>query len=244
MSTQTKIFLSTMFAAGAGAVWCAMASWTCADPLRFATYLAVSLLAAPVKVALPGARGVTTGGFLVLMCALVELSASEAVIVGVVSAIFQTYWRPATKPKLVHAAFNASNIAFARMSAGSSFATLMASDSVTFPAAVMIAAMIYFVVSTIPLAMVVGLTEGGSPFERWRKSESWLAIHYLAAASMAMVVHYGSQHYGWPVITLVLPLVFLYGKACHARLDKPERLPSMQLAPPRIREGASSILRF
>jgi hypothetical protein len=45
-------------------------------------------------------------------------------------------------------------------------------------------------------------------------------------------------------VLLVLPLVHLYGLACRARLAEPERRPSMQLAPPRNRGGASAILQF
>ena len=67
MSARATTYVGCVIAAGSLAAYPALAHWECADPLRFATYLLLALVAGALKVRLPGMTGTFSLNFLLVL---------------------------------------------------------------------------------------------------------------------------------------------------------------------------------
>src|ERR1700722_15752528 len=88
----------------------ALLHWHSSDPVKFTCYLLAGLLAASLKVSLPGIDGTLSVNFLFKLLGILELSLPETLIIGLASTLAQSYWRPARKLKLIQLVFNLSQV--------------------------------------------------------------------------------------------------------------------------------------
>ncbi|MBI5722240.1 MAG: EAL domain-containing protein [Burkholderiales bacterium] len=76
-------------------------------------------------------------------------------------------------------------------------------------AALSCVALLYFVLSTLPLTWVLSLKRGTSlSLEQWWGNTSWVAAIYLVAATMAALVHANAQQLGATVIVIGAAVCF------------------------------------
>src|ERR1700733_4106824 len=89
---RAKIFIAITTAAGF-AVWVtAFLQWQSADPVKFACYLAIAVLAATMKIRLPGIESTMSVHFLFVLLGVLELSLPETLAIGCAAALVQSLW--------------------------------------------------------------------------------------------------------------------------------------------------------
>src|SRR3954466_11925814 len=117
MSAKAKIYLASVYLIGIVTGLTAMSHWKLSDPVRFACYLLIALLASGLKVSLPGINGSMSVNFFFIILGVMELSLPGTLIIGCGCTLVQSFWRTHSRPKLVQVTFNLANMSTAIVAA-------------------------------------------------------------------------------------------------------------------------------
>src|SRR3954464_9245064 len=110
MSAKAKIYLASVYLVGTASAILALSRMGISDPVRFACYLLIALLASGLKVSLPGINGSMSVNFFFIILGVMELSVPETLIIGYGATVVQSFWRTNSKPKAVQVTFNLANM--------------------------------------------------------------------------------------------------------------------------------------
>ncbi len=215
-----KLYISTICLAGAIGLGASIIDWSTPDPWRLVAYSLVTLIAAGLKVRLPGIYGTMSVSYIFVLSSIVHMGRTEAILMGILANLVQVYWRAKQRPKLIHVIFNT---AVAIITVSSAYHVYHHG----FPPGHMVSRMaaagcVYFVVNTISVAGVVAFTENKKLFSVWRSAYFWSFPYYLVGASLSAVITYLTQFFGWELTLLVLPLVYIVYRSYHLYLDRLE----------------------
>jgi hypothetical protein len=175
---------------------------------RFVSFLLVACLAARLKVKLPGLTGTMSVNLPFILLAAAEMSLAEAVVVGCVSTLVQCLPRGKQKFNPIQVAFSCSTI----MLAVTATKWIFVSPAVvaTIPSVhlrLVVAAVGYSLVNTVPIAIVIALTEAVSGLHTWLEMLQ-LSFPYLVAsagiAGMALLI---APEVVWQVPLAMLPVM-------------------------------------
>jgi hypothetical protein len=175
---------------------------------RFVAFLLVACLAARLKIKLPGLTGTMSVNLPFILMAAAEIGAAEALAVGFISTFVQCLPRGKNKFNLVQAAFNCSTILLAVAATRLIFAS--PSVAAVVPSAALrlaLAAAGYYVANTVPVALVIGLTEGVSAVRTWIEMLQLSFPYLVASAGVAGLTLTITQQIGWQVPLAVLPVM-------------------------------------
>ncbi len=209
MPRTAAAFIFLTASLGAAIVAHALLHWELTDPLRFICYLLAALLASELKVVLPGIDGTMSVGFLFVLVGILELSLPETLVIGCLSIVVQCVrnMKHGTKPvKILFNVFSMKAPAIAL-----SFYTYRQLAPVlhnSMPLLLIAAAAVYFLANTIPVTIIVCLTEG-KPFRKvWAESYFWSFPYYLVGAAIAGLVSVINRYVGWQASFFVLPVMY------------------------------------
>lgn len=183
------------------------------DIVRFATFLAAALVASRLKVRLPGMTGAMSVNMPFILIAACELSLFEALIVACACSLVQSLLAAEKRPKPVQVWFNFCVMAMAAGAAyGTSHAHLWGGLAINFPVLLTASACAYFLANTVPVAMIITLTEGGNVFKTWLAICQWTFPYYVASAGLGTIFITAVEYVGWHVPLMLLPVMALiYG---------------------------------
>lgn len=174
---------------------------------RFVSFLLVACLAARLRIKLPGLTGTMSVNLPFILLAAAEMNSTEALLVGLISTIVQCLPRSRRKINLVQVTFSCSTIMLAVAATRMIFASpavIAAVPSASLRLA--IAAVGYFLVNTIPIAVVIGLTEAVRVVKTWTEMVQ-LSFPYLVAsagiAGLTLIV----TPVAWQVPLALLPVM-------------------------------------
>jgi len=186
MSTQAKAFIAITASIGLLVLCTALWNWHCDDLLRFCCYLGIALVASGLKVQLPGIDGTMSVNFLFILLGILELSLPETLVIGCTSALLQCVWRTRQGASPAKIAFNV--LSMMANAIGISYFTYHRLTSVwgTQNATLLLAfaAFIYFLANTLPVSVIIGLTEAKSARQVWRECYFWSFPFYLLGAAI------------------------------------------------------------
>src|SRR5271166_3261546 len=80
MPNHARLYVTWVIAVGAILLVAALAHWSCADPLRFAIYLLLALVAGTLKIRLPQMTGTYSLTFLFVLIGVADLTFAETVM--------------------------------------------------------------------------------------------------------------------------------------------------------------------
>src|SRR5215470_5336385 len=209
LSLQTKAFVAITALAGAVVLIFALFHWQSQDPMRFACYLAVAILASGLKVQLPGIDGTMSVNFLFILLGVLELSLPETLVIGCTATLVQSVWQARKRLDPVKVLFNVAG-----MMANASSLTYLAYHSLlgrfgsNKPILLMMSALVFFFASTLPISVVIALTEGKSGRKAWSECDFWSFPYYLVGAAAVGLVGIVNRSAGWQTSLLVLPLIY------------------------------------
>ena len=209
MSTRTKLFVATTVSVGIVVMSSAFWHWQSADLTRFVCYLMVAALASSLKVQLPGIDGTMSVNFLFILLGVMELSLPETLAIGCTATLVQSVWQARKRPDPVKVLFNVFGM----------MANASALSYVTYhwldpkmggerPILLMLAALVFFLANTLPISLVIALTENKTARKVWSECYFWSFPYYLVGAAAVGLVGIINRRAGWQTSLLVLPLIY------------------------------------
>ena len=183
--------------------------WQSADLTRFVCYLMVAALASSLKVQLPGIDGTMSVNFLFILLGVMELSLPETLAIGCTATLVQSVWQARNRPDPVKVLFNV----FGMMANASALAYVsyhwldprMGSEK---PILLLLAALVFFLANTLPVSVVIALTENKTARKVWSECYFWSFPYYLVGAAAVGLVGIINRRAGWQTSLLVLPLIY------------------------------------
>jgi diguanylate cyclase (GGDEF)-like protein/putative nucleotidyltransferase with HDIG domain len=209
LSLQTKAFVGATASLGVVVLAYACFHWQSQDLLRFACYLAVALLASGLKVQLPGIDGTMSVNFLFILLGVLELSLPETLVIGCTASLVQSVWQTRKRLDPFKVLFNvAGMMANASALTYVSYHWMVARFGSNKPILLMVAALVFFFANTLPISVVIALTEGKSSRKVWSECYFWSFPYYLVGAAAVGLVGIVNRSAGWETSLLVLPLIY------------------------------------
>jgi hypothetical protein len=148
---------------------------------------AAAALSSRFKVKLPGMSSSMSGNLPVILLGVTQLGLFASLLVGITAAIAQSY----TSGKQVNpiqflfnscTLLNATGLAYLVY-----HSQLFAAHASAHTMSLVLAAVTYFVANTVPVASIIGLTEGGNPFALWHKVFMWSFPNYVIGAGLTAI---------------------------------------------------------
>ena len=244
MSIRAKLFLCANVIAGGWVLGLSVLHWQSSDLIRFTSYAVVAALASLLKVRLPGIDGTISVNFLFVLLGIMELSFGETVVITCAAGLVQALWFTRESPQPIKIAFNVSMLANAAGLSYWSYQQLVLKFGINHPLTLMIAALIYFVANTLPIAVIIGLTENKSFRRIWSDCYFWSFPLYLAGASVVGLISYFNRRVGWQTSLLVMPIIYWVYRSYRLYLDRLEdEKRRVQIEKQHVEEVASLNLR-
>jgi diguanylate cyclase (GGDEF)-like protein/putative nucleotidyltransferase with HDIG domain len=221
MSIRARIFIGATAALGIWALISALWRWQTVDLTRFICYLLVAVLASSLKIQLPGFDGTMSVNFLVILLSVLELNLPETMVIGCTATLAQCLFGTSQKIVPIKVLFNVFSM-MANTIALSYFAYHQLHRVIgiaTLPLLI-ITALTFFVANTVPVAVIISLTEGKSAYKVWADCHFWSFPFYIVGAAVVFAVGFLSKQVGWQTSLLVLPLVYWVYRSYHQYLAK------------------------
>ena len=209
MSIRTKLFVGITVSLGIVVLCSALWHWQSADLARFACYLAVAVLASGLKVQLPGIDGTMSVNFLFILLGVMELSLPETLAIGCTATLVQSLWQARNRPDPVKVLFNVFGMmANACWLCYMSYHWLDTRAGSNKPILLMVAALVFFLANTLPISVVIALTENKTSRKVWSECYFWSFPYYLVGAAAVGLVGIVNSRAGWQTSLLVLPVIY------------------------------------
>jgi len=237
-SFAARMFVALIAISGLLVFGYALSSTRAVPTGRFISFLLVACLAARLKVKLPGLPGTMSVNLPFILLAAAEMSLAEAVVVGCVSTLVQCLPRGKQKFNPIQAAFSCSTIMLAITATKWIFAS--PEVAATIPSVhlrLAVAAMGYSLVNTVPIAIVIALTEAVSALPTWIEMLQLSFPYLVASAGVAGLALAITPEVVWQVPLAMLPVmagIFLsyrrYFAATGAASEMSRELQNSQMA--------------
>jgi len=221
LSAAPRLFISVVAICGTIVLFYSVWHGTSDNPLKFLCYLVIALAASRLKVNLPGITGTMSVNFLFLLLGVLELSLSEAMAIGVAAAVVQCLDRE--RPAPVQVLFNVCSTSLAIAITFEAYRFSSFYNAINNPSTrLFLAACVYFVANTLPVAMVISLTERTSLRKIWSNCYFWSFPYYLVGAGVAGMMSWLHGFTDWQTSLLTLPVVYLIYRSYRLYLGKLE----------------------
>jgi hypothetical protein len=207
-SPSARIFIALIILSGFAVLVQGILHAQSADHLRFASFLLLACLAARLKLRLPGLTGTMSVNLPFILVAVAEMSPPEALAVACFSTFVQCLPWGAQKFNNVQAIFNFSNMALVVAATRFFFASPALNSAVASRALLLaLAAGAFFLANTIPVAIVISLTEAKNALKVWGNIFQLSFPYFVASAGIAGLVLTATAKIGWQVPLFVLPVM-------------------------------------
>jgi len=147
--------------------------------------------------------------FLFILLGVMELSLPETLVIGCAATLVQSVWQARSRPDPVKVLFNVFGMmANATVFCYTSYHWLDARVGSNKPILLMLAALVFFLANTLPIAIVISLTEGKSSRKVWSECYFWSFPYYLVGAAAVGLLGIINRQAGWETSLLVLPVIY------------------------------------
>jgi len=221
MPIRARVFIGATAALGAWALVHALLHFQSTDLVRFSCYLLVAVLASSLKIQLPGIDGTMSVNFLFILLGILELSLPETLLLGCTATLAQCLFGTKQKVVPIKIVFNVfsmmANAITLSSFAYNSFQRVLGPGTLLL---LVVTALIFFVANTVPVAVIIALTESKSAHKVWAECHFWSFPFYMVGAAIVFAVGYLSKQVGWQTSLLVLPIVYWVYRSYHLYLAK------------------------
>jgi diguanylate cyclase (GGDEF)-like protein/putative nucleotidyltransferase with HDIG domain len=220
-TVATKLFLHGVLLAGAVAFIATVAHLSVPEPVKFFSYCALALIAASLKVRLPGITGTLTVNYVFVLIGLADLSLPECMIAATLATIVQCLVHAKNRPGVVQVLFNVASIAIAVVACGAVFSSpYLLSHGIGLLMRLTFASIAYFVLNTFAVTAIISLTESKSFARVWRECYLWVFPFFVMGAVLAWGFHQMAARFGWQAAMLGLPGIYMIYAAYHFYLGR------------------------
>jgi hypothetical protein len=207
-SNSARLFIGLVVLSGFALLAQAIvhASWD--DPVRFISFIVIACLAARLRMKMPGVTGVLSVNLPFILLAIAQMDKAEAMVAACLSTLVQCLPRAGKKFNWIQAIFNVANMVLVVTATCAVYSSAaLGSEIKSHPLLLAIAAAVFFVVNTVPVAIIIALTENRNVFRAWTTMFQLSYPYYLGSAGVAGVTLTISTQLGWQLPVLVLPLM-------------------------------------
>jgi putative nucleotidyltransferase with HDIG domain len=212
MTLRIKILVSVVVA-GAIASLGATPGYPAREWLHFCVYLAAVLLSSGMKVALPKSEGTMSVNFPFILLGILQLSPLQAVALGVASVVAQCRFKVVKPFTLMQILFNVANVITATVLACLAYSGSLKLMNAQVAPALACGAAVYFVATTVPVALILAWESGSSLAKIWRQEFLWYLPFYLVGAMIAAAANWIGNQFGWLTSLLLIPMVYTVYRA-------------------------------
>jgi diguanylate cyclase (GGDEF)-like protein len=186
-----------------------------------AVLAALAALAGFLQIRLRGLSTELSLRFLVVLISVALLNWPETAIIACLSALVENaVW---TKPRLRWSA-SAFSIFIAVLAASAAYATYhVPGEGRPSPSRMVLAAIVYFAVNSLALAIAIAREEYKPIGSVWKHSFFWTFPHYVAGGSAAGLLAVADRHNGWEITLLVVPMLYWMVHAYRLYLERIEQ---------------------
>ena len=195
---------------GLGALFLGLFPFHSTDFLKFLCHATLAVLAACFRVSLPTITGTLTINFLFILVGIVELSLSETLFIASLMTGLQCALAQDRRPTWLKGLFNVAVVSIATIATYAVYANPYFANSDISPTVLLVtAAFVLYVMTTLPVAMAIALTERQSVVRTWRECSLWSGPYYLAGAAVAILFTTTTRMLGWQMALLIMPVLYL-----------------------------------
>lgn len=188
---------------------------------EFICYLLIALLASRLTVNLPEIADTMSVNFLFILVGIIDLSFTEALLLGAVAVMIQSFYRTNHRP--IRVAFNICASASAISLAYGMYHLRQFHGFLENRALLLlIAASTYFVANTGLIATAIALIERKSLKRLWMNCYSWAFPYCLGGAVIAGLIAWLNRSFSWETSLLVLPVMYVIYRSYRLYLSKQE----------------------
>jgi diguanylate cyclase (GGDEF)-like protein/putative nucleotidyltransferase with HDIG domain len=221
LSFGAKVFISLVVVAGTCVLLYGAVRPTSKNIAQFICYLLIAILAARLKVRLPGITGTMSVNFLFILLGILELSFAETLALATAAILVQCFYRD--RPSPIQVTFNLSASAMSIAIAYNLYHLAVSRAQVTsHPLLLGLAAVTYFAANTGSIAAVIALTERKSIRRIWVECYFWSFPYYLVGAGFAGMIGWFNREFGWETSLLIVPIIYLIYRSYRLYLGKLE----------------------
>ncbi|MGH9502439.1 MAG: diguanylate cyclase [Terriglobales bacterium] len=218
---SAKVFISLVVMAGTCVFLYSAIRPTSKNIAQFICYLLIAILAARLKVRLPGITGTMSVNFLFILLGVLELSFAETLVLATAAILVQCFYRD--RPSPLQITFNLSAGAISIALAYYVYHVAISSAGVkSNPLLLGMAAITYFAANTGSIAAVIALTEEKSLRRIWVECYFWSCPYYLVGAAFAGMIGWFNRQFGWETSLLIVPIIYLIYRSYRLYLGKLE----------------------
>jgi len=209
MSKRATFFIVATATVGVSILTHSLWYWQSADLPRFFCYLLIAVLASGLKIQLPGIDGTMSVNFLFILLGVLEMSLPETLMIGCTASLVQCVWSARRKADPAKVLFNVfSMMANAIALSYFAFHRLERVLGESTPLLLVVTALIFFLANTLPVSIIISLTEGKSPRKVWSECYFWSFPYYLVGAAVVFFVAVVNKHTGWQTSLMILPVIY------------------------------------
>ena len=210
LTRSAKAFIGFMVLAAATIVTTAVAHGRTWHPALALTLLVVAVATSRMKVKLPGITGNMSVNLPFLLLSVVTLNATESILIACAATIVQTLPKNGARLKPVQLLFNVSMVAFASGAASLFFhASAMARlHGISLQLLLAGTTTIFFLGQTVPVSIIVALTDGGAPLRIWTSMAQLTFPYYVASAGVTSMVSSTGHPIGGLAAVLLFPVMY------------------------------------
>lgn len=186
-------------------------------------YLLASVFASKLKIRLPGVSVTLSMNYVVILASLLNLGLGAGLLVGVASALGQSFIQADPAPRWYQVVFSIFAMSFPIVAADAALRLGALSHSEAASAiSLLLASLVYFIVNTVSVTGIVSITLGKTFFGVWRDSYLWTSPQYLVGGVIAGALHFLDRFVGWSALILAVPPLYLVYRSYSVYLGRME----------------------
>jgi diguanylate cyclase (GGDEF)-like protein/putative nucleotidyltransferase with HDIG domain len=199
--------------------------WESGNLIRFVCYLLVAMLAAGLRVGVSnGNGGAMPVNILFVLIGIIQLTLPETLLIAAITTGIQCIQVLKGPSRNFLTFFNVANIATATwVSNYMYYYPDLKLDVADVPVRLVVAATVFYIFNTFPVAAVISLTEHKSLRRIWRERYIWSLNFYVVGTAAAGLFSFVNRYLDWGYSMLALFFFYLVYKvySMHlARIDK------------------------
>ncbi len=216
-----KVFIGLVIATGSASLLQAAVHQSSRNIAQFICYLGVAVLASRLRVTLPGITGTLSVNFLFILVGVAELSYAEAMTLGAVSMLAQTFYP--NRPSAIQLTFNVCAGALSTALAYVVYHNSLVNGLIASrPLILCFAASIYFIANAGCIGAVISFSEGRALRRILVDCYLWSFPYYLVGAGIAGAIGWFNQEFNWESSLLFVPAMYIIYRSYRLYLGKLE----------------------
>jgi diguanylate cyclase (GGDEF)-like protein/putative nucleotidyltransferase with HDIG domain len=210
LPVEARRYVSLSAVLGAAVLVYSLAQWNSPDLIKYAAFLAVSLLSAGARISVPGLGQALSPTFLFVMFGLAELTGPETILLGCLATAAECLWNRAGRDRLTQGVLSVSAIAVAAWVAERAYHSpwleMLGVDDVV---RLGVATLALFLVQSVPLAALTAVAAEDHFPSVWKASWFRALPYYLGGAAAVRILTMAETFLRWQGVLLTVPVVYL-----------------------------------